>query len=139
MSFERGRPARLLAAIALGATTLGLAACPGSLDHPEDFNGVPADILAPRCATANCHDAKFKAGFLDLTPDADLRARLVDVPAKGPGCNGKLVDSAHPEQSLLYTKCTASPPCGTEMPQTGQSLDQDELDAMLAWVSGLEK
>ena len=127
-----------LALLLAGGAAALLAACPGSLENKEDFSGAPADILAQRCATANCHDSKFKAGFLDLTPDAGLRSRIVNVPSKGIGCNAKLADTAAPEMSLIYTKCTSTPPCGTQMPQTGASLTQDELDELLMWLETLK-
>ncbi|MFO0614184.1 MAG: hypothetical protein U0414_16450 [Polyangiaceae bacterium] len=114
-----------------------LTGCPGSLDHPEDFAGVPADILGPSCAKAQCHDSTTKAGKLDLSPDEGLRARLLDVTGSS-GCGGKLVDTASPEKSLLLTKCMPNPACGTQMPQTG-SLSENDIADLLDWIKTLKE
>jgi hypothetical protein len=122
----------------LAASVSLLVACPGSLQNPQDFTGAPADIIGPKCAVASCHNSHDKAGSLDLTPDANLSKRLVNVPPTGPGCMGLLVDPMAPDQSLLYTKCLPTAPCGTQMPQTGNPLTQDELDELLTWIQTLK-
>lgn len=120
------------------AAVLGLTGCPGTLEHREDFEGgVPADILGPSCAKAQCHDAETHAGKLDLSPDEGLRERLIDVPSSS-GCGGKIVDTANPEMSLLYTKCLPNPACGTQMPQTG-SLSETDIADLLAWIQSLKE
>ncbi len=132
-------PGSIAAAVVVALGAVFITACPGSLADPQDFTGVPADIIGARCATAACHDSKSKAGSIDLTPDVNLRKRIVNVQApSSSGCTGKLVDTSAPEMSLIYTKCTATPPCGSQMPLTGDSLTQDELDALLMWLSGLK-
>jgi hypothetical protein len=135
---RRGIASFLLASGAMLLAGALLPACPGSLDNPEDFVGPTADIIGPRCATAACHDAHSKAGGLDLTPDANLKKRIIDVPGTGPGCTGKYVDTAAPEMSLIYTKCTPMKICGSQMPLTGNPLTQDELDELLMWVQSLK-
>jgi hypothetical protein len=119
------------------ASLLVLTGCPGSLDHPEDFAGVPADILGPSCAKSQCHDSTTQAGKLDLSPDEGLRARLLDV-AGTPGCGGKIVDTANPEKSLLLTKCMPNPACGTQMPQTG-TLSETDITDLLEWIKTLKE
>lgn len=130
------------AAIALGIVSSSsaavlLAGCPGTLEHKEDFTGVPADILGPSCAKAQCHDSETAAGKLDLSPDEGLRERIMDVPSSA-GCGGLIVDTASPEKSLLYTKCMPNPACGTQMPQTG-SLSESEIADLLAWIQTLKE
>lgn len=133
MSSERRSTHAVFAAVAAAF----LAGCPGSLEHKEDFTGVPANILGPSCAKSQCHDAETAAGRLDLSPDEGLRERLIDV-AGSSGCGGKLVDLANPEQSLLYTKCLPNPECGTQMPQTG-SLGEEDIAELLTWIKSLEE
>jgi hypothetical protein len=122
----------VVATITVSALAAG---CPGTIEFKEDFTGVPLEIIGPSCAKSLCHDSTSKAGRLDLSPDEGLRGRLVDVPSFA--CGGKLVDTANPEQSVLYTKCMPNPPCGTQMPQTG-SLDPSEIEDLLTWIKSLK-
>ncbi|NUP11876.1 MAG: hypothetical protein HOW73_38000 [Polyangiaceae bacterium] len=130
--------AAVLCFVAISGLTTLLAACPGSLENPEQFMGcqdVPTTILGPRCATANCHDAEEPVAELDLTPDSGLEARIVDV--DGTGCMGKLVDTAAPDQSLIYTKCLATNSCQSQMPVTGEKLTDEELECLLEYLTEL--
>lgn len=124
--------------VVLGFTVLMVSACPGRLENKEQFLGcadVPTTILGPRCATANCHDAEEPVAELDLTPDADLASRLLDV--DGVGCTGKLADSMAPEESLLYTKCLPENSCQSRMPITGDKLTDAELECLLEYIEEL--
>ena len=124
--------------VAFAGLTISLAACPGSLEDPDRFTGcqdVPATILGPRCATANCHDSEEPVAELDLTPDSGLAGRMVDV--DGVGCTGKIVDTAAPDQSLLYTKCLETNSCQSRMPVTGDKLTEAELECLLEYISEL--
>jgi len=128
----------LAALVPLALFSVLVSACPGSLENPDQFLGcpdVPTKILGERCATAGCHGADTPQAGLDLTPDDGLAARMVDV--DGVGCMGKIVDSAAPEQSLLYTKCLATNTCLTRMPQTGEVLSDFEEDCLLEYIQGL--
>lgn len=104
-------------------------------------NGLPdvgcdyTAALGRSCAIAGCHrPAMVIAANLDLTPDAGLRSRLVDVPAKfshiicdaatqtecvPAACptNVKILDSANPDASWLFAKLGMTPTgCGDQMP-----------------------
>lgn len=129
-------------AVLLGSAWL-LAACPGSLENKDQFLGagggcgdVPSGLLAQRCATSACHDAEAPAASLDLTDDDGLATRLVGVDSVG-CAGGKLVDSAAPESSVMYTKCLESNACATRMPQTGEKLSAEEEQCLLDWISSL--
>ncbi len=146
-SRERRGSAGLLAVVAstsvLGLLALALAACPGSLENKEQFldagpegcGDVPVQLIGPRCATSNCHDADAPVAALDLTPDDGLAARLVGV--EGDGCMGLLVDPDAPEESLMYTKCLEVPGCQSRMPLTGDKLTPDEEQCLLEWIETL--
>lgn len=126
------------AVLAIAGLTVGAAACPGSLENKDQFLGcqdVPTTILGPRCATSNCHDSDQPAAELDLTADSGLSARIVDV--DGTGCTGKIVDSAAPEESLLYTKCLSTNDCSSVMPVTGEKLTDAELECLLEYIQEL--
>lgn len=118
----------------------------GSADDP-----VCDGIITERCARAGCHVADA------VTPDLSVdgrEERLRDVPAIGISCGPDaagsggaggastpteylLVDTANPDQSLVYTKCLEAPPCGNQMPNIGERLDDDELACLLTWVESL--
>jgi hypothetical protein len=100
--------------------------------------------LGRSCSIAGCHrPADVIAGNLDLTPDAGLRSRLVDVPAKHShiicdvaaqtecvpaACptSVKLLDSANPDASWLFAKLGMTPTgCGDQMPMApGNAADR---------------
>lgn len=133
------------ASAASGSTATG-AAGGSSADDP-----VCDGIITERCARAGCHVADA------ITPDLTVEGReerLRDVPASGISCGPDaagsggaggastpteylLVDTENPDQSLVYTKCLDAPPCGNQMPNIGEKLDDDELACLLAWVESI--
>lgn len=86
------------------------------------------------CTGAICH------GGGGVSPDFQapgLAMRLLDQPAAVDGpCDGELlIDSEHPEQSLLLTKLGNSPPCGSPMPLTNRdSLTESALACIEEYV-----
>jgi hypothetical protein len=50
---------------------------------------------------------------------------------------GLLADTTTPENSLIYTKTLAAPPCGSRMPLTGAGLSEKEQQCLLEWISSL--
>jgi hypothetical protein len=123
----------LLAAVLAAA----LAGCPGSLEDPGRFDeqfGTCPDVptyLATSCGTTGCHAATNSAGGLDLA-SADLATRLDGK--KASGGTGLLIDPSSPDQSVLYTKLTASPPFGSRMPLGGAPLDDTTVSCVLTWI-----
>ena len=131
---------------------LFLSACPGSLEDPDRFlvvvddpdtgvvvnqcDYVVAQILSNTssvgCARGGCHGAGAPTRGLDLET-ADLVGRLSNQPSSA-DCPGFLwVDPDTPSQSLLYTKVTANPPCGSRMP-FGPPLPADDVACVLGWL-----
>jgi len=89
-------------------------------------------IIMTKCAT--CHQMTGGAGMLDLMT-ANPGMRLKDMKSPNVACSGKaLIDSASPMASLLYTKVTATPPCGARMP-IGSMLSDSEITCMQQWVA----
>lgn len=145
----RARSSSPLALVTLIA--VALAGCPGRLENPEDFVGatsdgaaptctlgvsaVEAQLIRPRCATANCHDRGGRAGGLDLeTPG--LAARLVN--ARSAMCSGRvLVDPTSPATGYFIEKLSPSPRCGGRMPLGAPALTSGELTCVRAWLSTL--
>ena len=124
------------------------AGCPGTLENKEQFmiggggsggagcGDVPGVFIQERCATASCHDAEAPIGGLDLTNDPGLAMRIRDIDATGTGCTGKLLDTADPSASQMYTKLT-QPTCGSKMPIGGDPLTEQQIECMLEWLESL--
>jgi hypothetical protein len=135
----------------IAGSFLALAACAGSLDHPERFANLGAfpdagtvtsssdggcdpvvDIFPLSCATSACHSAQSQQGNLDLE-SFGLPGRLVNKRANGGP--GLLIDSANPPQSVMLTKATDTPPFGFQMPLGQPPLPPDQLACLQAWVT----
>ena len=102
-----------------------------------------------QCALVGCHGAgSMPAAQLVLTESVirQPKDQLVDKMNKGnhgaasscPAGSHKLVDTAQPEKSLLYTKLTAQPPCGGRMPG-GEPLTEAEMSCVLNWIKSIPK
>ncbi len=145
---------RTVAAIALLPS---LTACPGTLDNIEQFLGdggalpdagtpdsgvdpcdyVVADILSSpqSCASAVCHDADTPSNQLNLAAP-DIIGRLRDQTPVDPDCSDELlIDSANPENSLLFTILTDPPPCTVStMPLIPPPLANEDIACILTWI-----
>lgn len=95
-----------------------------------------AKLLAAKCATSGCHGSAASAAGLDLAgPNAGTRLR--DKSASAACEDFLLVDTAAPEQSLIYLKVSkAQPDCGSRMP-FGVPLTDDEQACILEWAQSL--
>jgi hypothetical protein len=93
------------------------------------------EIIATRCATAGCHAAgAMPAGMLDLGSD-DLVGRLSGMSATTAQCStGTLIDTASPEESVLYGKLLDPPSCGGRMP-LGLPLSDEEIECFRKWIN----
>lgn len=121
-------------------------ACAGGLDDPDRFRDggvsltcpdgydVEAELLAPRCGVAGCHAAVSPQAGLDLLT-AGARARMLGSPATSSCLGAPLVDSASPEQSVLYLK-VAGTQCGARMPSLGDPLSATEIECLRLWIAG---
>jgi len=99
------------------------------------FESVYKNVLAP-CASA-CHKAGGAFPALDLSQDKAYSALVGEAPAPAPNaCAGKnnLVTPGSCETSLLYTKLTATPGCGAQMPLGGAPLPASTLDSLCEWI-----
>jgi hypothetical protein len=108
------------------------------IEPPPAEDDLQCDIpklFEDHCGGGICHsDGESTAAGLDLTsPGVEQRVSNV----AGAGCMGILADPANPEGSLLYTKVSDAPTCGTRMPLNGDPLTEDQLSCMRDWISGL--
>jgi hypothetical protein len=98
------------------------------------------------CQNAGCHGSPPVSSGLALDNDVLTRdfAMLVDKPNQGDpgGCMAgkyKLIDSADPGSSLIYTKLpdpATSPPCGLRMPVIGNFAAADKM-CILSWINSV--
>jgi hypothetical protein len=119
--------------------------CPGDLEHPGRFEGVPAcrgnidvpQLFEAKCGSAICHggNSTEPAGDLDLTSPG-VAKRLVGVPAHG--CGGLYrVDPNDPDNSFLLGKLIEPPAgCGDRMPLVG-ILSAAEIACVRSWVHSI--
>ncbi|MCC7381204.1 MAG: hypothetical protein IT384_05205 [Deltaproteobacteria bacterium] len=137
----------------LGLGLVVLWACPGTLDDPERFRvapcGGPGELpctstapplltfFRPQCGTAGCHAPPSPQSGLDLASEG-LNERVMDVVSASGLCPGQsYVVPGVPEQSLIYTKMTGTPPpCGTPMPP-GVMLVPEDVQAVHDWIEAL--
>jgi hypothetical protein len=104
------------------------------------------------CQTAACHGGPTVSAGLNLDNvnlTMNAKAKYLDVPNTGdptgqaPPCAGgmfKLIDSAAPMNSLLYTKAEApgdmTHPCGGKMPVIG-TFTADDKACLLKWINSV--
>ena len=150
----RTEPARRLSLAALGCLLLAAAGCPGTLTDKDRFlvdaaadgavapdaatgTGACGDVVTriflPQCGDSGCHGSLAPQQELDLV-SAGVAARVVGV--NGTECSGVLANPASPETSLLYTKLSAHPPCGGQMPLARTPLGSADMACVLAWIAG---
>lgn len=116
------------------ATTPGPACTPMS----STLSVIQSAIFTPQCALASCHDSVGPSGNLDLSSAATSRTEMLDVLSDGTfnSANILLVDSGNAAASFLYLKITgATGISGAAMPDTGQTLCADKIDAIEAWIN----
>jgi hypothetical protein len=110
-----------------------------------------ATIVTNNCATTFCHipgSANDGAcGGLDLTVDANIGSRLVNVTSTGTASNGSmcmsetepyLVGGSNPATGLVIDKISsAHPPCGSQMPEDSIPLSATQQKCLTQWATTL--
>jgi hypothetical protein len=109
-------------------------------------------ILTNSCAlSGGCHIPGSandgRAGGLDLTPDANIASRLVDVMSVGTADNGSMCmgnpepylrGGISPAQGLLIDKLKPSRPCGAQMPaDSAFFLTPTQQSCLTQWATTL--
>lgn len=90
-------------------------------------------IILERCGSAGCHNEGASIG--EFGASEELAATFVDEP--GSACDDLIINSANPEESLLYTKLFDPIPAGCgnlQMPLSGDLLTEEESDCVLSWL-----
>lgn len=135
-AMNHGLPIRATLTIALFSSLAALG-CPGTLADKECF--VEADrartVLVAACTYGGCHNADDASTGLDVeTPGAGQRLAGKDSIT----CDGKLIDPGNPDASVLYTKLSDPPPCGSRMPLAHPELEESDKEAIRKWILGLD-
>jgi hypothetical protein len=119
----------------------GAAGAGGStpVDGKSSGSGAVCDafntILQERCGSAGCHGPGSSQGAFGVSEAAV--ADFVNEPSTFSDCDGVFIDTANPEDSLIYTKLTMdfAPGCGNlQMPANGDFLTPDETACVLSWL-----
>ena len=104
----------------------------GGVDAP-DCDAFP--ILQASCGIVGCHGEGSRVGEFGVSEDAI--GEFVDRPSLASACDSVFINSANPEESLIYTKLFMDFPmgCGTlQMPAAGDFLTDDEVQCVLGWL-----
>jgi hypothetical protein len=125
----------------------------GSSPSDNSFTEVYTKTIQPSCSNDFCHyngvDIRFSA--LDLSSRVRAYWSLVDLPCMGPNCQqtGMRVAPGQPDNSIMYLKLSAPPPCGTQMPAdrttystngtsdltfSGPALSEEEQTRIRDWI-----
>ena len=105
-----------------------------------NFTAVLAILADSKNNCGLCHKVQGNGGGLMFDP-ADRMGTytaLLNVTSKGlsgSSCSGKTyVVPGKPDESLLYTKVSPTPPCGLRMPASGVVLEDSEIATFKAWI-----
>ena len=127
---------------------LGVTACGSSASsdptQPAKFSEIYAQVF-PAMTPAKCNfchsqpASQVSNGKLHTGAEGDVEAAyaaLVGQTSTSKDCSGKdLVVPGKPEASLLYTKLTATPPCGARMPFGGGALPDAQIEMVRSWIA----
>jgi hypothetical protein len=135
-------------AVALAGALLALGGCSSSSNDPPTeaakFSEIYAAIFpAKSAAKCNfCHSqpsSDISNGKLHTGDEGDVEAAyaaLVGPTSVSKGCTGHpLVVPGKPEESLLYVKLTATPPCGARMPFGNGALPEAQIEMVRSWIA----
>jgi hypothetical protein len=113
--------------------------CPGSLADADKECFLQEErahtILVASCAYGGCHSAKDKSTGLDLeSPSTGKRlAGKASLTCNG----GVLIEVGNADASVVYTKLSDPPPCGSRMPLAHPELADEDKQSIRAWITGL--
>jgi hypothetical protein len=94
------------------------------------------------CALSNCHDSVTRQSGIDLSladPFTPLVGKAPDTTVSANSACGtstqQIINATTPNQSLLYTKISATPPCGATMPFPLGPMDNGAgAECVLQWI-----
>ncbi len=110
---------------------------PGVSMSCADEAAVVAQVLRPRCADADCHDADEPKAELDLVSPG-VSARVVAARSIHDACRDRaIVVPGVPQASFLFDKVLATEgECGDPMP-LDSSLTLDERRCLAEWIGAM--
>ena len=119
----------------------------------NSFTKVYEEVIQPQCSNNFCHfnGVSIRYSALDLSSRVRAYWSLVGLPCMGPTCSqsGVRVVPWQPDQSIMYEKLSAAPPCGIQMPAdsttfstngtselkfSGPALSADQQQLIYNWI-----
>lgn len=129
--------------LVLSALLLSLAACGSEKPVEPRYSDIQRRVFSVSCSFDSCHGdtSNGREGNLVLTPEKAL-SNLINVDADDPEARArgkKRVVPGQPLQSFLYHKLDHSPTLllpdeGDPMPDVGERLPQQKIDAIRTWI-----
>jgi hypothetical protein len=104
----------------------------GGMGGGGECGDVLEDLLRPSCAMTFCHSTTAM-GPLDLETD-DVAMRLIGKAGSGDCEDYSYINADNPEESLIYTKLDADPPCGQQMPFSGDKFTDAQKACVLEYI-----
>jgi hypothetical protein len=118
------------------ASTIGDVLPPGKATAVDaTFTSVFTGVLSGSCG--GCHNTAAAMAGLDLSTPAIAYAALVNKDASASSAcagKGKLIVPGNCESSILYSKLSATPVCGSPMPLGGEPIGAAARDALCSWI-----
>ena len=126
----------LASGLLASASLLG---CPGTLGGDKQCfvqEERARTVLVASCGYDGCHSTKSQSTGLDLESNG-IGKRLSGKVSLT--CDGlALIDPGKPESSIVYTKLSDPPPCGSRMPLAHPELAEEDKELIRAWIVGLD-
>jgi hypothetical protein len=116
----------------MGGSGGGMSGTGGGDASTGECGDVLEDVLRPSCAMTFCHSTTAM-GSLDLEAD-EVAMRLIDQPGSGDCEEHSFINAENPEDSLIYTKLNDPPPCGSQMPFSGDKFTAAQKACVLEYI-----
>lgn len=101
------------------------------------WTNVYGAVLSKRCLPCHASATGVSLGQLNMGSKDTAYKNLVGVAAKGSLCagHGQRVAPGQAGSSLLYTKLSTSPPCGSMMPFGMQAVSASQKNLIKDWIN----
>ncbi len=120
------------------AALMGCGGGGGAEDLEPELAVIQSEIFAPACATSGCHDARDKAGELDMSTAQLSYDQMVNVASKNPVAKANgwiMIRPGDSDRSFLMRKLMGPGVGeGDPMPSAAQELHPYYVDVIRTWI-----